>query len=512
MSARVVRKKTRGMRTTEVPIGSIVVGSMPPDPRGCARLGRRPGRARPPRFVLVYGTDIPPSRPVGGMGGPITSRCTTTWPAPGARSCTGHHPVVLRSATSASTRPCSGSTPAQLGRSLGARCNDVSGHQGRATCSACCSSWSARTSPASAAAWPLRGGPPNTTSPLPRRLVGMTAARTRCVLETAFHGLAPPCDPGRAHRVGRRPGSPPGHARGTAEPTAPYAVRSPTRSQRLARGAVPEVRVAISWPRNPWSSSSRPPPTRTWSVVGHRRAPRVLNRVMHGSVALSVLEHADHPGRDRARRARARPRAPLTQPRRKKGTTMKAAVVTDFTRPWRSRTSRPRPRRPARSWSGSRPAACATPTSTPPTATGRSSRPRRSSPATRASASSRRSAPASPTAPVGDRVALPWLGHACGHCDYCVSGWETLCEQQQNTGYSIDGGFAEFAVADAEYVVPVPDGCRPLRRGAADLRRRHDVQGGQGRRTSGRPSGSRSSASAASATSPCSTPPSSAAP
>lgn len=59
---------------------------------------------------------------------------------------------------------------------------------------------------------------------------------------------------------------------------------------------------------------------------------------------------------------------------------------------------------------------------------------------------------------VGDRVALPWLGHACGHCDHCVAGWETLCEEQQNTGYSIDGCFAEYAVADARYVVPVPEG------------------------------------------------------
>ncbi len=58
---------------------------------------------------------------------------------------------------------------------------------------------------------------------------------------------------------------------------------------------------------------------------------------------------------------------------------------------------------------------------------------------------------------VGDRVALPWLGHACGHCDHCVAGWETLCEEQRNTGYSIDGSFAEYAVADATYVVPVPD-------------------------------------------------------
>ncbi|MFT4083311.1 MAG: alcohol dehydrogenase AdhP [Nocardioides sp.] len=58
---------------------------------------------------------------------------------------------------------------------------------------------------------------------------------------------------------------------------------------------------------------------------------------------------------------------------------------------------------------------------------------------------------------VGDRVAIAWLGHACGHCDHCVSGWETLCEEQQNSGYSVDGAFAEYAVADADYVVPVPD-------------------------------------------------------
>ncbi|NPC97811.1 alcohol dehydrogenase AdhP [Nocardioides sp. zg-DK7169] len=63
---------------------------------------------------------------------------------------------------------------------------------------------------------------------------------------------------------------------------------------------------------------------------------------------------------------------------------------------------------------------------------------------------------------VGDRVALPWLGHACGHCDHCVSGWETLCVRQQNTGYSIDGSFADYAVADANYAVRVPDGVDPL--------------------------------------------------
>jgi len=62
---------------------------------------------------------------------------------------------------------------------------------------------------------------------------------------------------------------------------------------------------------------------------------------------------------------------------------------------------------------------------------------------------------------VGDRVALPWLGYACGTCDYCVSGWETLCESQLNTGYSIDGGFAEYAKAFARYVVKVPEGIDP---------------------------------------------------
>jgi propanol-preferring alcohol dehydrogenase len=62
---------------------------------------------------------------------------------------------------------------------------------------------------------------------------------------------------------------------------------------------------------------------------------------------------------------------------------------------------------------------------------------------------------------VGDRVALPWLGYACGTCDYCVSGWETLCPNQQMMGYTIDGGMAEFAKAFAKYVVKVPDGIAP---------------------------------------------------
>jgi propanol-preferring alcohol dehydrogenase len=63
---------------------------------------------------------------------------------------------------------------------------------------------------------------------------------------------------------------------------------------------------------------------------------------------------------------------------------------------------------------------------------------------------------------LGDRVAMPWLGYACGTCDHCVSGWETLCREQKNMGYSIDGGFGEYAVAYARYVVRVPAGIDPF--------------------------------------------------
>jgi alcohol dehydrogenase, propanol-preferring len=57
----------------------------------------------------------------------------------------------------------------------------------------------------------------------------------------------------------------------------------------------------------------------------------------------------------------------------------------------------------------------------------------------------------------GDRVGVPWLYTACGHCRHCLRGWETLCEQQQNTGYSVNGGFAEYVVADPNYVGHLPD-------------------------------------------------------
>jgi alcohol dehydrogenase, propanol-preferring len=63
---------------------------------------------------------------------------------------------------------------------------------------------------------------------------------------------------------------------------------------------------------------------------------------------------------------------------------------------------------------------------------------------------------------LGDRVAMPWLGYACGTCDYCVSGRETLCLEQQNMGYSFDGAFGEYATAYARYVVKVPAGIDPF--------------------------------------------------
>ena len=57
----------------------------------------------------------------------------------------------------------------------------------------------------------------------------------------------------------------------------------------------------------------------------------------------------------------------------------------------------------------------------------------------------------------GERVGVPWLGWTCGECDYCRSGRENLCEKARFTGYQIDGGYAEQAVADARYCFPIPE-------------------------------------------------------
>jgi propanol-preferring alcohol dehydrogenase len=58
---------------------------------------------------------------------------------------------------------------------------------------------------------------------------------------------------------------------------------------------------------------------------------------------------------------------------------------------------------------------------------------------------------------VGDRLGVPWLGWTCGDCSYCQSGRENLCETARFTGYTLDGGFAEFIAADARFCFPVPD-------------------------------------------------------
>ena len=57
---------------------------------------------------------------------------------------------------------------------------------------------------------------------------------------------------------------------------------------------------------------------------------------------------------------------------------------------------------------------------------------------------------------LGDRVGIAWLHSACGHCDFCLSGWETLCLGQQNSGYSVNGSFAEYALGQADYLGRIP--------------------------------------------------------
>jgi propanol-preferring alcohol dehydrogenase len=61
----------------------------------------------------------------------------------------------------------------------------------------------------------------------------------------------------------------------------------------------------------------------------------------------------------------------------------------------------------------------------------------------------------------GDRVGVPWLYSACGHCEYCLSAWETVCGEAQFGGYTKNGGFAEYVLADPEYVAHIPKGMDP---------------------------------------------------
>ncbi|WP_251978388.1 alcohol dehydrogenase AdhP [Salinicola avicenniae] len=58
---------------------------------------------------------------------------------------------------------------------------------------------------------------------------------------------------------------------------------------------------------------------------------------------------------------------------------------------------------------------------------------------------------------VGDAVGIAWLHDACGHCEFCLTGWETLCESQNMSGYTVNGSFAEYAIGHADYVAKLPD-------------------------------------------------------
>jgi len=58
----------------------------------------------------------------------------------------------------------------------------------------------------------------------------------------------------------------------------------------------------------------------------------------------------------------------------------------------------------------------------------------------------------------GDRVGVPWLYSACGHCEHCLAAWETVCPEAQFGGYTRNGGFAEYVLADPNYVAHIPAG------------------------------------------------------
>jgi propanol-preferring alcohol dehydrogenase len=62
----------------------------------------------------------------------------------------------------------------------------------------------------------------------------------------------------------------------------------------------------------------------------------------------------------------------------------------------------------------------------------------------------------------GDRVGVPWLFSACGHCEHCLAAWETVCGEAQFGGYTRNGGFADYVIADPDYVARIPAGLLPL--------------------------------------------------
>jgi alcohol dehydrogenase, propanol-preferring len=77
---------------------------------------------------------------------------------------------------------------------------------------------------------------------------------------------------------------------------------------------------------------------------------------------------------------------------------------------------------------------------------------------------------------IGDAVGVAWLHDSCLACEYCATGWETLCEHQHNTGYSVNGGFAEYVIASAAFAARLPASV-DFAAIAPILRRRHHLQG-----------------------------------
>lgn len=61
------------------------------------------------------------------------------------------------------------------------------------------------------------------------------------------------------------------------------------------------------------------------------------------------------------------------------------------------------------------------------------------------------------TPKIGDRVGIAWLHSSCGHCEHCLEGYESLCEGQQNSGYSVNGALAEYAIGTASHCIPIPN-------------------------------------------------------
>ena len=213
----------------------------------------------------------------------------------------------------------------------------------------------------------------------------------------------------------------------------------------------------------------------SWSTANIARTLSLpLPKVARGNVVLLAaafvnLQHAAH---QRAAKARLEISDEYDESRRR-----------PCLRPTAADRGRAGPRRHAGAGAASRwwPRASATPISTPPTATGRSSRrlpfiPGHEGVGYVAARGLRRARHVKE----GDRVGVPWLHTACGHCEHCITGWETLCDEQQMTGYTVNGGYAEYVLADPGYVGHLPANVT-LRRDRADaVRRRHGLQGPQG--------------------------------